>query len=370
MNNASGRPKRSIDFRGFLPHYAAMLNDEQSAYYLLCKNMPVEFDSASKLDNLWKIHEESSKKFQESIKTKEGCLQKRNSSGTITSFLDLKIEIANRMLEDCCFCENSCRINRKDGKTGFCGISDESRISSAFLHYGEESPLVPSGTIFFSGCTFDCVFCQNYDISTIGKKKYGRTSPKGILVHSKKLAEFLYNLKEEGARNINFVGGDPTPNLHTIVSSLRNFSENTCLLWNSNFYNSLSALKILTEIMDLWLPDFKYGNKTCAKIYSGIDNYWDVLTRNLKTIYDWGSRDIIIRHLVMPNHVECCTKPILEWISKNIPEVVVNIMGQYHPEHLVDAKRYSEINRRPSREEMIRAFNLADDLGIEYRLVS
>lgn len=366
MNRSFGKPKRTIDFHGFLPHYSAILNNEHTAYYLLCKNMPVEFDSQMDLGMLWKIHDACSRKFKD-IQIDEYNDRKNNNS---SSFLDLKVEIANQMLEACHFCENNCKVNRIIGQTGFCGISKESRVSSAFLHYGEESPLVPSGTIFFSGCSFDCVFCQNYDISTIGKKKYGKADSTGILVNPKRLAEFIYNLSMEGARNINFVGGDPTPNLHTIISSLKYFSENICLLWNSNFYNSIPALKLLTELMDFWLPDFKYGNNNCGKIYSGIDNYWNILTRNLNHIYNWGSRDIIIRHLVMPNHFECCTKPILEWIAKNIPGVVVNIMGQYHPEHLVNTSHYSEINRRPHHDEMIQAFNLADDLKIQYRLVS
>jgi putative pyruvate formate lyase activating enzyme len=241
--------------------------------------------------------------------------------------------------------------------------------------------LVPSGTIFFSGCTFECVFCQNYDISTIGKKRYSeksnvhvnflkRLKVPMVSISPNHLAEMESLLAEQNAKNINYVGGDPTPNLHTIVQSLKFFHKNICLLWNSNFYNSMASLKILQEIMDLWLPDFKYGNNTCGKTYSGIKNYWDVITRNLKFIYDGGSRDIIIRHLVLPNHVECCTKPILTWIAENIPNVVVNIMGQYHPDHLINKDHYSEINRRPNREEMIQAFSLADSLGIEYRLVS
>ncbi|MHA1329373.1 MAG: hypothetical protein ACTSRH_19030 [Promethearchaeota archaeon] len=120
--------------------------------------------------------------------------------------------------------------------------------------------------------------------------------------------------------------------------------------------------------MDFWLPDFKYGNNECAEKYSGVKNYYDVLTRNLKIIHDEGSGEIIIRHLVMPNHVECCSIPILEYIATEIPKCVVNIMGQYRPEY--HAYKYSEINRRPSSEEMLRVKAYAKDLGILYEPVS
>ncbi len=359
-----------------LPHYNALLNQKDTAYYLLCQQIPVEFSPNATMDNLWLLHTENSKIFKEFLSTYDST-EVSNHDGTIeSSYLDLKIEISKKMLEQCEFCENKCKANRKQGDVGYCGIGEGSKVSSAFLHHGEEPPLVPSGTIFFSGCTFECVFCQNWDISTIGKRSPANSQynnerrSNGTSVDGKQLAVFADVLARQGARNINYVGGDPTPNLHTIIDSLNYQTKNICQLWNSNFYNTIKALELLTDLMDFWLPDFKYGNNKCGKKYSNITNYWDVLTRNLKYIYDWGSRDIIIRHLVMPGHLDCCTKPILKWVAKEIPGTVVNIMQQYRPEHKVNSSTFPEVNRRVTRKEIIEAYSLAERLKIPYKFVS
>jgi len=350
--------------KSLLPHYSALLDGKDNAYYLLCKKIPANFDPSTSIEDLWDIHNDIANNCKNTLQN--GQFEQDQSNQT--SFLDLKVEISQRILRECEFCENLCRVKRKIGEVGYCGISEVSRVSSAFIHHGEEPPLVPSGTIFFSGCTFGCVFCQNYDISTIGKEV--RSDQGGTPVDSKQLAMFAEVLARQGAKNINYVGGDPTPNLHRIIESMKYQTQNITQLWNSNFYNTIKVLDLLKDLMDFWLPDFKFGNNECGEKYSKITNYWDVLTRNLKYIYCWGSRDIIIRHLVMPGHFECCTKPILHWIAREIPGTVVNIMGQYHPEHKVNSTHYSEINRRVSRSEMIEAFSLAKKLGISYKFVS
>jgi putative pyruvate formate lyase activating enzyme len=120
--------------------------------------------------------------------------------------------------------------------------------------------------------------------------------------------------------------------------------------------------------MDFWLPDWKYGNNECGKKFSGIDNYFDVIARNHKRIHDEGSGEIIIRHLIMPNHIECCSKPILDYVAKELPNVVVNLMKQFRPEYL--SHNYKEINRRPLMGEIHEVKNYADDLGILYEPVS
>ncbi|MBN2154614.1 MAG: radical SAM protein [Candidatus Lokiarchaeota archaeon] len=361
--------------KAHFPHYKAILNNIDLAYYLICKNIPVEIPENATVEELWDLHKKIAKLFKENLK--HGNLGRKSEIDT--SYLDLKVKISQKMLQECEFCENQCHIDRRSGELGYCGIPVISRVSSAFLHHGEEPPLVPSGTIFFSGCTFGCVFCQNWDISTIGKHhqpplrngyENEMKRSNGTAVDGKQLALFADMLARQGARNVNYVGGDPTPNLHTIIESMKHQTQNITQLWNSNFYNSISALDLIIDLMDFWLPDFKYGNNECAKKYSNINHYWEILTRNLKFLYEWGSREIIIRHLVMPGHFECCTKPILKWISKQIPGTVTNLMSQYHPEHRVTSLHYPEINRRVSHSEMIEAFSLAERLNIPYRFVS
>ena len=139
-------------------HYFALKEQRTVAFYLRAKSIPVDFNPKSPLSELWKQHTQ----YKDLVFDNSDYKQLPESQ---KSLLDLKYTIANRMLEKCEFCERKCGINRKQAinrKIGFCGQSEKTYISSAFLHWGEERPLVPSGTIFFNGCPFDCVFCQNF----------------------------------------------------------------------------------------------------------------------------------------------------------------------------------------------------------------
>ena len=217
--------------------------------------------------------------------------------------------------------------------------------------------------VFFAGSGILVHNCQNYDISQVYPTD-------GVIVDAKSLALIQKKLREEGVRNINHVGGDPTPNIHIILESMKYLDVNVPQLWNSNMYCSLEAMKLLREVIDIWLPDFKYGNNKCAERLSMVSNYFEVVSRNIKLAHEWS--DIIIRHLVLPNHIECCTRPILEWIAKNTPRALVNIMDQYRPEYLVVQypEKYKEITRRLKRSEILKAYSIADELGIVYKQIS
>jgi putative pyruvate formate lyase activating enzyme len=341
------------------------MDDKEVARFIIAKSLDCEFTSDDTTEDLEQLLKEKSKEFNELLNHSVKDIKNR----TIVSknYISLAEELALKYLKDCMFCERKCSVNRIDGEKGFCLISDDSYISSAFLHMGEEAPLIPSGTIFFQGCNFGCVFCQNYDISQKWKERR-RIEDVAQKVDTKQLATLADRLVEKGAININYVGGDPIPNIHTIIGSLQYQTSNITQLWNSNFYLTDKALSLIIDLMDFWLPDFKYGNNECGKKYSGIDRYFDVIARNHKRVHDEGSGEIIIRHLIMPNHVECCSKPILDYIAKELPKVVVNLMGQYRSEW--KAKNFPEINRRPTMAEIHEVKNYADDLGILYEPVS
>lgn len=345
--------------------YRGIIDNHQVARYLVAKTIACEYSPSDSIENLEILLSQRSKEFNEILTQNFQTHQEREIVSK--NYLTLSETLAIKYLEECIFCERQCRINRIDNEKGYCLISKDSYVSSAFLHMGEEAPLIPSGTIFFQGCNFGCVFCQNYDISQAwkGKKNIEEVAQK---VDSKKLAELADNLVNKGAININYVGGDPIPNIHTILGNLNYQRSNITQLWNSNFFLTTKSLSLIIDFMDFWLPDFKYGNNECAKKYSGIDNYYDVITRNLKNIHDEGSGEIIIRHLVMPNHIECCSKPILEYVAKEIPNCVINIMGQFRPEY--HAAEYTEINRRPTSKEMKTVQDYASKLNIIWKPIS
>ena len=142
-------------------------------------------------------------------------------------------------------------------------------------------------------------------------------------------------------------------------------------LWNSSFYMSEDSMKILRTVIDIWLPDFKFGNNDCARRLSRTPKYYEIITRNHKLIYDWGE-NFVIRHLIMPNHIDCCSKPIMDWIITEIADTPVNIMDQYHPDSFTLKSsssynpRYEDINRFPTKDEIQQVFNYAKDIGINF----
>ncbi len=296
-------------------------------------------------DELWYIHDRAH-------------FEKCDTDATANvSLLDLKIELAERIYHDCHFCERRCGVNRAT-TPGFCGVLD-SKYSSEFLHYGEEDELVPSHTIFFTGCTFKCVFCQNWDIA--------RHPLAGTPADPERLAQRIHERTREGSRNVNWVGGDPTPHVPTILKTLRALATlsrrndvdvrpiHTPAVFNSNTYYSRETMKLLDGVIDTYLSDFKYGNNTCARRYSYVETYVETVTRNLLA----SREQLIIRHLVMPGHFSCCTRPIIEWVRDAMPEVRFNLMFQYTP---YNAAPYPEINRYLSDAERRDALHAAKGL--------
>ncbi|MEM4729371.1 MAG: radical SAM protein [Thermoplasmata archaeon] len=272
--------------------------------------------------------------------------------------LDDRIERAEGLSSPCRLCERACGVDRKGGGRGVCGVG-AARVASEFLHFGEEPELVPSHTIFFAGCTFKCVFCQNWDISQFPER--------GREVSPEELARVI---QTSGGINVNWVGGDPTSNLVYILKVMRELQRlevNIAQVWNSNMYLSEEAMKILDGVIDVYLSDFKYGNDACARRLSKVERYFEVVSRN--HLLAARQCEILLRHLVMPGHIECCTKPVLKWVSENIPREVlrVNVMDQYHPDHIVlqDRRKYPELSRHLSMKEFLEAHQFAAGLGLD-----
>jgi putative pyruvate formate lyase activating enzyme len=312
---------------------------------------------------LWERHKVTRKEFDKQLRNVKEVVPADHDTFPSKSFLDLKALIAKRILQECYFCERRCNIDRTK-RVGYCQVNDTSYVSSAFLHTGEEAPLVPSGTIFFSGCNFRCAHCQNHDISC--------NPTNGSIVSSTQLAAIANELASQGAKNINYVGGDPTPHLHTILASLKLQQFNITQLWNSNMFLSKESLDLLIDIIDFWLPDLKYFSDRCAERISDAKHYTSTVTRNIKTAYTKGTKEMIIRVLVLPNHLQCCVLPLLDWISENTPEALVNIMAQYRPmwQVLRQPNIFEDITSRVSNEEMQQAYGHAEKLGLEFRSVS
>ncbi|MEM3506204.1 MAG: radical SAM protein [Candidatus Bathyarchaeia archaeon] len=337
-----------------LSRYFDVFQDKKYAKFMIAKKLPVDFKANNSLDELWKIHEEATKEYYElEDRIDRGELKFEDLKFQAKSYLDLKIEISRKILESCHFCVRNDKPNRLKGELGFCKCGYDVKVSTYFEHMGEEPELVPSGTIFTLGCTLRCLHCQNWTIS--------QWYEVGEIYKPEELARVVERLRANGCRNANLVGGEPTPWLERWLQTFKHVKVNVPVVWNSNSYYSQETAKLLAGFIDVYLLDFKYGKSKCSEKISFAPKYWEACTKNHLMAKSYG--ELIIRVLVLPNHNECCTRPILEWIAKNLGvNTRVNLMDQYRPEWR--AYEIPELRRRLTRGEFSEAVKIAKEVGL------
>ena len=239
------------------------------------------------------------------------------------------------LISKCEICPHKCKVNRYE-KKGYCRCDDNVRIALVSKHYFEE-PCISgrngSGTIFFSDCNLNCVFCQNHDISHGGK---------GIDVTIERLAEIMLEQQERGANNINLV--TPTMYVEQIIKAIdiaKKNGLNIPIVYNTNGYEEVETIKKLNGYIDIYLPDFKYFTNELAIKYSKAPNYFEKVTSALiemqsqfdEYVFDGEimKKGMIVRHLVLPNHIQN-SKNVLKWIKDNLrKDIYVSVMAQYFP---------------------------------------
>ena len=272
----------------------------------------------------------------------------------------------------CALCPRRCLVNRNKGELGFCKASSKIVVARAALHYWEE-PCISgnngSGTIFFSYCNLKCVFCQNYDISTLHKGKEITVS---------RLAAIYLELQEKGANNINLV--TPTHYIPVIRSSLilaKKQGLTIPIVYNSSGYERVEALKLLEGLIDDYLPDFKYCTDSIAITYSNCPNYFEVTKEALKEMYrqvgsplfdDKGImvKGMIVRHLMLPN-MEEDSKKIIKYLYDTYKDnIYLSIMNQYTPLRKLP---YEELNRKVDNLIYDEVIEYAYDLGVRKAFV-
>jgi putative pyruvate formate lyase activating enzyme len=340
--------------RASLSRYFDVMENDKPARFLIAKKLPARFNNNYSITELWKIHDQLTEEFyrlEKEIDSRQKRLEELDAPKK--SYLDLKTEIASRILERCHFCTRRCGLNRLKGELGYCKCGTQITVSTIFEHMGEEPELVPSGTVFTLGCTLKCLHCQNWTIS--------RWIEKGDIFSPEQLARSVERLRRGGCRNVNLVGGEPTPWLQQWLEIFKHVNVNVPVVWNSNSYYSEETAKLLAGFVDVYLLDFKYGSNECAKKISDAPGYWETCTRNHLYAKKYG--ELIIRVLVLPEHLECCTKNILNWIAQNLGTWVrTNVMFQYRPEWR--AHEIQELRRRLMGRERERAIELAKEAGL------
>ncbi len=272
------------------------------------------------------------------------------------------------ILNSCTLCPHECHTNRLNGEKGICQAGEKVTVSSAFPHFGEEPPLVGrrgSGTIFFANCNLRCEFCQNHDISHRNN---------GNEVTLERLAELMLYLQGLGCLNINFV--TPTHYATQIVQALSIAVEmglNVPLIWNCSGYDSLEVIKLLDGIVDIYMPDVKFGDLENAKHLTTAHNYFENIKPVLKEMYRQvgdleldengiGVKGLLVRHLVMPED-SAGSKNVLEFIAEEVSQhTYINIMEQYHP--TFQAFKHPDINRRITPDEYNEVLQHARKVGL------
>ena len=281
-----------------------------------------------------------------------------------------RVEAVHDLLAPCRLCPRECGADRLSGEEGFCRSGAQPKVASWTLHPWEEPPISGargSGTIFFSGCTGRCLFCQNYPISQLGV---------GNVVTVERLAEMMAELQQRGAHNVNLV--TPTHFVPQILAALSLAVEmglRLPLVYNSSGYESVEVLRLLDGVVDVWLPDAKYATDDVARRLSGFSRYVEHNRAALREMYRQvgdellldgegiAQRGLIIRHLVLPGGL-AGTREVLHWIASELsPRVHVSLMGQYFPAYR--AVGHPLLGRKLTTEEYEDALAAFDEADLE-----
>lgn len=269
----------------------------------------------------------------------------------------------------CQLCPHHCNAQREKGELGRCKAPETIKIARAGLHYFEEpciSGKKGSGTVFFSHCNLSCLYCQNYQISANGEGKE---------ITVEELSSIFLYLQDKGAHNINLV----TPTMYvTGIKQALQISKRKGLhipiIYNTNGYEEIETLQSLEGYIDIYLPDLKYASEEMGRKYSKVPHYFETATKAILEMYrqvgnlqldenQMLKRGVIIRHLVLPGHLQN-TRRVLQWIKQNVPDtVMVSIMAQYFPTHL--AKEDPYIGRKLTRKEYRKVEEWVYTIGLE-----
>ena len=269
-------------------------------------------------------------------------------------------------LNKCNICPRECNVNRNNNELGFCKCKNEIKIANYSLHMWEE-PCISgdngSGTIFFSYCNLKCIYCQNYEIS-----KYH----KGKIVTKDELINIMLKLQNMGALNINLV----TPThyitlLKDIIIEAKNKGLNIPIVYNTASYEKVDSLKELEGLIDIYLPDLKYYDNELAIKYSKANNYFEYAKSAIKEMYRQVGepkivngimkKGMIVRHLVLPGHIEDSKKIIKYLYDTYEDNIYISIMNQFTPVNKTD---YPNLNRTLTEEEYDEVVNYAYDIGV------
>jgi putative pyruvate formate lyase activating enzyme len=260
--------------------------------------------------------------------------------------------LAQAHYRSCNLCEHRCGVSRFEQASGKCHASAVARVFRHRIESSEERELIPSHLFYLSGCDLRCAFCiaeaNAFDAS------------RGTVLTSTFLRQAVDWGRERGSRTLQWVGGEPTIHLPAILEAMAGVQRLPPVVWKSDFYGTPDAFDLLDGVVDTFVADFKFGNDCCATRIARVDRYLEIVTRNLRQVAERAN--LIVRHLLLPGHFQCCFQPIVEWLSRHLPRVKFSIRDGYLPRWR--AGQFPELAERLERGTGGRAEDLADRFGL------
>jgi putative pyruvate formate lyase activating enzyme len=272
--------------------------------------------------------------------------------GTRRAVARERAAVAQAMLRDCHFCAHHCGVNRLAGEFGLCHAGATANYFLAQTEVTDELELIPTFAIALSGCDMRCDFCIT------GAESWNPRA--GARFSAADVAAKATAALRNGARTIMVLGGEPTIHLHAALQLAAELPDTARLVWKTNAHGSEQAREMLDGIFDVWVADFKFGNDTCARRLAKISNYTEVVQENL--LWANAHSELIVRHLLMPGHVECCWRPAAEWLAENLPGVKVNLRSGFWPAW--HAQRHQDLHGTVSNDETECARRIAEMNGL------
>lgn len=248
---------------------------------------------------------------------------------------------ARALLESCELCPRKCRVNRLAGEKGFCGVSGEGHIWRELVNDYEESILNPSHQLYFSGCNLRCAYCAVWEENINIPRPLSNT------------------VVQSNAKTLNLLGGEPAVNIAAVLKLLSSISFDGKVVWNSNMYYSKAVSRLAAQFTDIYLADFKCFSGSCCRDILGAADYKTIAQERLLEASRTG-QTVIVRHLLLPGHIDCCLRPVAEWVKENLPGALFSLRDNFcpFPERTNCPSDYLKEAERRQAGEIVRSFHL------------
>ena len=263
-----------------------------------------------------------------------------------------RLPLARATLAECQLCAHRCGANRLAGERGPCRAGSETRVFLAQVEVSDELELVPTFAIALSGCDLRCAFCIT------GAESWNPRA--GERLNPSVIARRATQALERGARTIMILGGEPTIHLPSVLEIVAALPDDARLVWKTNAHGSATARALLDGLFDVWVADYKFGNNACAERLARVADYTRVVQENL--CWMAARSETMVRHLLMPGHLDCCWRPVAEWLAANLPGVKINLRSGFWPAWRT--ARHPELRDTAPAVERDAAFALAAELGL------